>query len=228
MCAEAPWSRPPNWIFPCGTGTAAQSRDVYPLKIWTELSSSIFDDPTFIEHLSPGGLLLGSTGGSGGGAACCLDRADLSGTLSGSGRQTRGDQPVREPWPAWYNWWPLIGQPSYIPTVAHEAVASLAVASAASTLAPLGGVASLGAPTPGNPGNRGMEATLGLRASPTACRTGGQLSSPKSAGTQVQLGRRSCFHFRAWESRSAVLCEYTIRLNWFLAVCTVCTQCTLY
>ena len=76
-------------------------------------------------------------------------------------------------------------------------VASPAVASAASTLAPLGGVASLGAPTPGNPGNRGMEATLGLRASPAACRTGGQLSSPKSAGTQVQLGRRSCFHFRA-------------------------------
>ena len=40
-----------------------------------------------------------------------------------------------------------------------------------------------------------MGATLGLRASPTACRTGGQLSSPKSAGTQVQLGRRSCFFF---------------------------------
>ena len=68
-----------------------------------------------------------------------------------------------------------------------------------------------------------MEATLGLRASPTACRTGRQLSSPKSAGTQVQLGRRSCFYFCAWESRSAVLCEYTKWLAWFLVVCTVCT-----
>ena len=58
-------------------------------------------------------------------------------------------------------------------------------------------------------------------------RTGGQLSSPKSAGTQVQLGRRSCFYFRAWESRLAVLCEYTKWLTWFLAVCTVCTQYTL-
>ena len=81
--------------------------------------------------------------------------------------------------------------------MAHEIVASLAVASAVYPLAPLGGVASLGVPPPGNPGNRGMEATLGLRASPAACWTGGQLSSPKSAGTQVQLGRRSCFHFRA-------------------------------
>ena len=35
-----------------------KSRDGYPLKIWTELSSSIFDDPTFIEHLSSGGLGL--------------------------------------------------------------------------------------------------------------------------------------------------------------------------
>ena len=112
--------------------------------------------------------------------------------------------------------------------MAHETVASLAVASAVSTLAPLGGVASLGAPMPGNPGNRGMEATLGLRASPTACRTAGQLSSSKSAGTQVQLGRRSCLFFRTWESRSDVLCEYIIRLNWFLAVCTVCTVCTQY
>ena len=72
-----------------------------------------------------------------------------------------------------------------------------------------------------------MGATLGLRASPTACRTGGQLSSPKSAGTQVQLGRRSCFNFRAWDSRSAVLCEYTIWQNWFPVVGTVCTQYTL-
>ena len=54
------------------------SRDVYSLKVWTELSSSIFDDPTFIEHLSSSGLLFGSRGGSGGGAACCLDQADLS------------------------------------------------------------------------------------------------------------------------------------------------------
>ena len=32
----------------------------------------------------------------------------------------------------------------------------------------LGEVASLGPPRPGNPGNRGMEAALGLRAPPTA------------------------------------------------------------
>ena len=96
-----------------------------------------------------------------------------------------------------------------------------------SIILPPAGVASLGAPKPGNPGNRGMEATLGLRASPAACRTGGQLSSTKSIGTQVQLGLRRCFNFSVCDSRSAVLCEYTIWLDWFLAVCTVCTQYTL-
>ena len=106
--------------------------------------------------------------------------------------------------------------------MAHEAVASLAVASAASTLAPLGGVASLGAPTPGNPGNRGMEATLGLRASPTALTVLSQVRRDSGPAWEEKL-----LLFRAWESRSAVLCEYTIWLDWFLAVCTVCTQYTL-
>ena len=48
-----------------------------------------------------------------------------------------------------------------------ETVGSVACASAQATLPPLGGVASLGLPRLGNPGNRGMEATLGLRAPPT-------------------------------------------------------------
>ena len=45
---------------------------------------------------------------------------------------------------------------------------------------------------------------------------GGQLSSLRSAGTQVQPGRRSCFHKG---SSLAVLCVYTLQLNWFPAVC---------
>ena len=66
----------------------------------------------------------------------------------------------------------LIGRPFYKSRPTLRIVASLAVASAASTLAPLGGAASLRLPRRGNPGNRGMEAALGLRASPTALQGG--------------------------------------------------------
>ena len=62
----------------------------------------------------------------------------------------------------------LIGQPIYKAREVLETVGSVACASVQATLPPLGGVASLGLPRLGNPGNRGMEATLGLRAPPTA------------------------------------------------------------
>jgi hypothetical protein len=66
------------------------------------------------------------------------------------------------------HWCTMIGQPIYKTREVLGSAGSLACASAQATLPPLGGVASLGLPRLGNPGNRGMEATLGLRASPTA------------------------------------------------------------
>ena len=95
----------------------------------------------------------------------------------------------------------------------------------------LGGVASLGPPRPGNPGNRGMEAALGLRAPPTALQ-GLRLI----VLSRVRGGSGPALEEAAtWETSLAVLCVYTIQLNWFPSVgvvqcvhCTECTMCTLY
>ena len=74
-----------------------------------------FDGSSFIEHFNSGALLLGS------------------------GRQAAGVTAMTGP-EFWLGldsmWWPLIGPPILKARVAHEIVASLAVASAASTLAP--------------------------------------------------------------------------------------------
>jgi hypothetical protein len=87
----------------------------------------------------------------------------------GSGDRTRGQTagPVFR-FGLQCHWCPLIGQPIYKTREVLGSAGSLACASVQATLPPLGGVASLGLPRLGNPGNRGMEATLGLRAPPTA------------------------------------------------------------
>ena len=104
----------------------------------------------------------------------------------------------------------------------------------------LGGVASLGPPRPGNPGNRGMEAALGLRAPPTALqglrlivlsRVRLWLRPSPGGGYHMgdQLGCTVCVHNTA----------ELVSSSWVCTVCTLyrmynvytvwqCVHCTLY
>ena len=84
----------------------------------------------------------------------------------------------------------LIGQPFYKARSILGRVASVAGASAAATLA-LPGRSAFPRPTKaGKPCGGEWKAHSAYGPLPPRCRTGGELSSPRSAGTQVQLGRR--------------------------------------
>ena len=66
----------------------------------------------------------------------------------------------------------------------------------------------------GNSLRREMEGTLGLRALSTLLKGRGSTVLSQIRRAPGQPGRRSCFHKG---SSAAVLCVYTIRLNWFQA-----------
>ena len=67
-----------------------------------------------------------------------------------------------------------------------------------------------------------MEGTLGLRALSTPLKGRGSTVLSQVRRAPGQPGRRSCLHKG---SSAAVLCVYTLQLNWFPAVCLQSCTC---